>query len=302
MGEPAADRRGGDGLLAVPGRDSTSGSTTPPAPRPPDLDRRGRRRDRREAGPGRPRPARRGANRTPSCCGAWPTPGPAAPPSTVMSAALPRRRRTRRSLKAFRASSPWRKRGVLPRRAVGCPQRTGPDLLDAVLLQDQPVGITTSSAGVRDVRAGALAAIDGDVGTTWVAGPDEVNPQVRLSWLGRQRITGVALDVAREVAAREPQSLRITWPGGSRTVELESGRARFPAIGTDGADPRGRRSRGRDRPVVRRDGDAGAGGDRRSPGSRDCPSYPCDSLPPHASLSAARGRACASTAARMRHA
>lgn len=104
--------------------------------------------------------------------------------------------------------------------------------LDDLLLQDQPVAITASSAGVRDVRAGALAAIDGDVGTTWVAGPDEVNPQLRLRWLGEQRITGVAMDVARQVAAREPESLQITWPGGSRTVELESGRARFPAIRT----------------------------------------------------------------------
>ena len=107
----------------------------------------------------------------------------------------------------------------------------GPEL-DDLLLEDQPVGITASSAGVRDVRAGALAAIDGDVGTTWIAGPNEVNPQLRLRWLGEQRITGVAMDVARQVAAREPESLRITWPGGSRTVELESGRARFPAIRT----------------------------------------------------------------------
>ncbi len=107
----------------------------------------------------------------------------------------------------------------------------GPEL-DELLLKDQPVAITTSSAAVRDVRAGSLAAIDGDAGTTWVAGPDEVNPQLRVRWLGKQRITGVALDVAREVAAREPQSLLLTWPGGSRAVELESGRASFPAIRT----------------------------------------------------------------------
>jgi arabinofuranan 3-O-arabinosyltransferase len=107
----------------------------------------------------------------------------------------------------------------------------GPEL-DELLLRNQPVGITASSSGVRDVRVGALAAIDGDVGTTWVAGPDEVNPQLRLRWLGEQRITGVALDVARQVAAREPLSLELTWPGGSRTVELESGRASFPAIRT----------------------------------------------------------------------
>lgn len=122
--------------------------------------------------------------------------------------------------------------------AAGAPVRLlvspdpGPDL-DDVILQDQPVRITASSVGVDDPRAGAVAAVDGDAGTTWSAALGELNPELRISWLGRRTVTGLGMSVNREVAARLPERVELSWPGGTREVELERGSARFDAIRTD---------------------------------------------------------------------
>ena len=105
---------------------------------------------------------------------------------------------------------------------------------DRVALTDQAVSVTASSVGNDDQRSGPVSAVDGDPHTTWTAGLGEIKPQLELEWLGRQTITGLALNVAREVAARAPESLRLTWPGGSRLVELSrTGSVRFPPLRTD---------------------------------------------------------------------
>jgi arabinofuranan 3-O-arabinosyltransferase len=105
---------------------------------------------------------------------------------------------------------------------------------DRVALTDQAVSVTASSVGNEDQRSGPVAAIDGDPHTTWTASLGEIKPVLELEWLGRQTLTGLALNVAREVAARAPQSVRLTWPGGSRLVELNRfGSARFPPLRTD---------------------------------------------------------------------
>ena len=54
--------------------------------------------------------------------------------------------------------------------------RPGDGLL-AELLRDQPIGISASSTGNDDPRASALAAIDGDPGTTWTAAMSDLRPQ-----------------------------------------------------------------------------------------------------------------------------
>lgn len=105
-------------------------------------------------------------------------------------------------------------------------------VLDTVALRDQPVFIATSTAGVDDPRAGAVAAIDGDPDTTWVASVGELNPELRVEWLGRQRVSGIGMSVASEVAARLPQRMELNWPGGTREVSLIDGSARFPTIRT----------------------------------------------------------------------
>ena len=104
---------------------------------------------------------------------------------------------------------------------------------DDYLFADQPVSALSSSTATSDQRSRALSAIDGTVATTWIAALDDPQPELRLAWLGRRTITGLALGVEPGTAARIPQSLQLTWPGGTRAVTLGSeGTARFRAIRT----------------------------------------------------------------------
>lgn len=106
--------------------------------------------------------------------------------------------------------------------------------LDTLTLADQPVDATVSSVLVEtDSRDGAVAAIDGDEGTSWLSDPTDGNPTLTLSWLGQRRVSGVEIDVARTANGRRPTALEISWPGGSRLVELRDGAARFAPIRTD---------------------------------------------------------------------
>lgn len=105
--------------------------------------------------------------------------------------------------------------------------------LDDLVLQDQAIRVVASSTGVDDTRAGAVAAIDGDPATTWTADVGQINPELRLSWLGRETVTGIGMSVDRDVASRLPQRLELSWPGGERVVELTRGSATFDPIRTD---------------------------------------------------------------------
>ncbi len=108
------------------------------------------------------------------------------------------------------------------------------DALDELIQQDQPINIKASSIGVRDVRASALAAIDGIAGTTWSAEIDDLRPHLELNWLGRTKISGLDVQVDPDAPVRRPTKVTLAWPKGERTVLLgESGRVRFPPITTD---------------------------------------------------------------------
>ncbi len=106
------------------------------------------------------------------------------------------------------------------------------DALDDVILRGQPVAVDASSAGVDDPRAGAVAAIDGDAATTWLASLDELNPELQVSWLGTKTVTGLGVSLGRETAARLPERVELSWPGGKREVVLRRGSARFDSIRT----------------------------------------------------------------------
>lgn len=118
----------------------------------------------------------------------------------------------------------------LPARMVVSP-RAGA-ALDRLILRDQPVAIETSSTAVSDPRSGAVAIIDGTLSTTWIAGAGELHPEIRLQWLGNRPITGLDVSVARETAARLPETFEMRWPGGKRTVRVRDGKVRFPVIRT----------------------------------------------------------------------
>jgi arabinofuranan 3-O-arabinosyltransferase len=103
-----------------------------------------------------------------------------------------------------------------------------------LLLQGQFADIEVSSEGVPDIRASALAAIDGDFGTTWQADPDDFRPLLRLSWVGERSVVGLRVAVDPDADARLPDELLISWPGGAVEAEVnDNGRLRFPAVRTD---------------------------------------------------------------------
>lgn len=111
--------------------------------------------------------------------------------------------------------------------------RVGADL-EALLDRDKFATATATSRSNPDLRSSALAAIDGDPGTTWTASLSDVHPELRLTWFGPRRVTGLQLRLLAEADARLPNRLVVTWPGGSRTVDVDSrGNVELPAIRTD---------------------------------------------------------------------
>lgn len=92
--------------------------------------------------------------------------------------------------------------------------------LDELVLDDLLFGIRASSTANPDPRSSALAAVDGDAGTTWTAAPDDLLPTLSMNWLQKRAVTGLRLEVPDDTAARLPRSLLLRWPGGRRTVEV----------------------------------------------------------------------------------
>lgn len=110
--------------------------------------------------------------------------------------------------------------------------RPGSALANAVFAQ-QPVDVTASSTDTPDARASVLAAVDGDPRTTWTADLSDDEPLLILNWVDRRTVSGIALTVADDTAARAPTELQLTWPGGKRTVKLDrNGVARFAPFKT----------------------------------------------------------------------
>lgn len=101
------------------------------------------------------------------------------------------------------------------------------------VFQDQPVSLTASSTGSPDPRGSVLAAVDGDSRTTWTAESDERQPVLSLNWVDLRRVRGLQVIVSADTAAKEPTRIALTWPGGTRTVNLRrDGTVSFPAIST----------------------------------------------------------------------
>lgn len=103
-----------------------------------------------------------------------------------------------------------------------------------LLLARQFAHISASTAGTPDVRASILSAVDGNDRTTWTASSGDIHPTIALRWLRAQRLTGLRFSVDPNTAARRPETLILTWPGGRREVTVAAdGSAAFPAIRTE---------------------------------------------------------------------
>jgi arabinofuranan 3-O-arabinosyltransferase len=108
------------------------------------------------------------------------------------------------------------------------------DDLYRMLQEDLPLNATASSVAVPDARASALAAVDGDPGTSWTPRLDDDQPELALSWLGRRPIRGLVVGVGKDAPVRRPTRLLLTWPGGEREVQPSvTGRVSFDPITTD---------------------------------------------------------------------
>ncbi len=106
--------------------------------------------------------------------------------------------------------------------------------LSGLIQAGQAVVVDASATALTDPRASISAAVDGDPGTTWLAPVGDIRPTVELNFLTPQLVRGLALSVDQRTAARRPESLLMTWPGGRRTVQLdEDGAAAFPPIRTE---------------------------------------------------------------------
>ncbi|MEO5664370.1 MAG: alpha-(1-_3)-arabinofuranosyltransferase [Nocardioides sp.] len=111
------------------------------------------------------------------------------------------------------------------------------EALNQLLQSDQIVSVRSSTTAMDDPRASAVAMIDGDFGTTWIAQPGDISPTISFRFLKPVNVRGLALGVERGTAARRPQSFELSWPGGERRVEVgDDGTLRFPAISTKSFD------------------------------------------------------------------
>ncbi|NYI76594.1 DUF3367 domain-containing protein [Nocardioides panzhihuensis] len=105
--------------------------------------------------------------------------------------------------------------------------------LGRLILDPYLRGVEASSQAVPDPRASALAVLDGDPGTTWLADPDDLRPTLDLRWLKPRRFGYLRVALDQDTAAKRPVGLTLTWPGGRREVELdEDGVATFEPIRT----------------------------------------------------------------------
>jgi arabinofuranan 3-O-arabinosyltransferase len=111
--------------------------------------------------------------------------------------------------------------------------RPGP-ALDLLLTQTRgSVPVAASSAQVLDPRGSAIAAVDGDPGTAWVAEGDDRRPTLTLTWPEERPISSLRV-VTPAGASVVPTAVTVDGAGTSETAELAAdGTATFPEIVTN---------------------------------------------------------------------
>lgn len=105
--------------------------------------------------------------------------------------------------------------------------------VERLLQSGELVEISATTRATRDLRSGAISAIDGDPGTTWTAERDDLGPSLTVRWLGPRQVSGLNVVLEEGAAARRPTEVLLVWPGGRRHVSLdEDGDARFARFST----------------------------------------------------------------------
>ncbi len=121
-------------------------------------------------------------------------------PSATRSAAWPDGSCTPRSRPAWTGSCAWPGPPTSPMSPCACvPARSR---ARAAGPAGPSIDVGRAAPRCPDPRASALAAVDGDPGTTWIADPEDASPSLRVSWLGRERVT--ALRLRTDATSRRP--------------------------------------------------------------------------------------------------
>ncbi len=94
--------------------------------------------------------------------------------------------------------------------------------LQGLIQQGQLVNIEASSSAVRDPRASAVAAIDGDPGTTWTSDPNDDDPALTVSWLADRTVRSIGVELDRQAAGAQPTRVALEYPGGRQAVTLDA--------------------------------------------------------------------------------
>lgn len=98
---------------------------------------------------------------------------------------------------------------------------------------DLPVRVRASSVAVADVAASALSAVDGDLGTAWLASATDPDPSLTLSWDGSRSVDRVQVLVDQYAPVTRPTHVRITSSAGTREADLDAqGWATFAPLRT----------------------------------------------------------------------
>ncbi|MGY2130318.1 alpha-(1-_3)-arabinofuranosyltransferase [Blastococcus sp. SYSU DS0617] len=95
--------------------------------------------------------------------------------------------------------------------------------------------VEASSQPVADPRGSAVAAVDGDPTTAWLAGGDDRRPTLELTWPEPRTVDSLRVVTTPGLAAATPTAVTVDPPGGlPRTVRLaEDGTAQFAPVVTD---------------------------------------------------------------------
>ncbi len=113
------------------------------------------------------------------------------------------------------------------------------DALQGLIQRDQLVNVRASSTAVEDARGSAVAAVDGDPGTTWAADPDDKSPTLSVTWLAERTVRSVRVTLDRQAAGAQARRVVLEYPGGRQSVDLDdTGTARVEPFRTNRLDIR----------------------------------------------------------------
>jgi arabinofuranan 3-O-arabinosyltransferase len=118
--------------------------------------------------------------------------------------------------------------------AVSAAPRAGPAIDRLIGRSAGGAGqVSASSASVLDPLGGAMAAVDADIGTGWVAGPFDPDPTLELSWPTPTKVSGLDLSWSASLAASRPTVVTVVAGGASRSFSVqEGGRVDMPPMRT----------------------------------------------------------------------